>query len=150
MKKPPIEKDDAAKMITMLKHIMRLNPYTTNTQITDLGSHYHLSRGDHRLSQLFMRICMKNKSIYEQALKEVCQKTVGLDWLSINAVVKLKRWQDSVDPYHIYVVPLGLRKIPRQHRTFDASGEEAGWLYSRLNNNFLNRRGSGGARAITT
>ena len=71
MKKPPIEKDDAAKMITMLKHIMRLNPYATKTQIMDLGSHYHLSRGDHRLSQLFIRICMKNKSIYEQALKEV-------------------------------------------------------------------------------
>ena len=104
MKKPPIEKDDAAKMITMLKHIMRLNPYTTKTQIMDLGSHYHLSRGDHRLSQLFIRICMKNKSIYEQALKEVRQETVGLDWLSINAVVKLKWGQDSVDPYHIYKV----------------------------------------------
>ena len=102
MKKPPIEKDDAAKMITMLKHIMRLNPYATKTQIMDLGSHYHLSRGDHRLSQLFIRICMKNKSIYEQALKEVCQETVGLDWSSINAVVKLKWGQDSVDPYHIY------------------------------------------------
>ena len=70
----------------------------------DLGSHYHLSRGDHRLSKLFIRICMKNKSIYEQALKEVCQETVGLDWLSINAVVKLKQGQDSVDPYHIYKV----------------------------------------------
>ena len=103
-KKPPIEKDDAAKMITMLKHIMQLNPYATKTQIMDLGSHYHLSRGDHRLSQLFIRICMKNKSIYEQALKEVCQETVGLDWSSINAVVKLKRGQDSVDPYHIYKV----------------------------------------------
>ena len=104
MKKPPIEKDDAAKMITMLKHIMRLNPYATKTQIMDLGSHYHLSRGDHRLSQLFIRICMKNKSIYEEALKEVRQETVGLDWSSINAVVKLKRGQDSFDPYHIYKV----------------------------------------------
>ena len=28
----------------------------------------------------------------------------------------------------VYVMPPGLRKIPRQHRTFDASGEEAGWL----------------------
>ena len=70
----------------------------------DLGGHYHLSRGDHRLSQLFIRICMKNKSIYEQALKEVWQETVGLDWSSINAVVKLKWGQDSVDPYHIYKV----------------------------------------------
>ena len=104
MKKPPIEKDDAAKMITMLKHIMRLNPYATKTQIMNLGSHYHLSRGDHRLSQLFIRIFMKNKSIYEQALKEVRQETVGLDWSSINAVVKLKWGQDSVNPYHIYKV----------------------------------------------
>ena len=71
----------------------------------DLGSHYHLSRGDHRLSQLFIRICMKNKSIFfEQALKEVHQETVGLDWLSINAVVKLKQGQDSADPHHIYKV----------------------------------------------
>ena len=104
MKKPPIEKGDAAKMITMLKQIMRLNPYATKTQIMDLGSHYHLSRGDHRLSQLFIRICMRNKSIYEQTLKEVSQETVGLDWSSINAVVKLKQGQDSVDPYHIYKV----------------------------------------------
>ena len=28
----------------------------------------------------------------------------------------------------VCVVPPGLGKIPRQHRTFDASGEEAGWL----------------------
>ena len=83
---------------------MQLNPYTTNTQIMDLGSHYHLSRGDHRLSQLFIRIYMKNRSIYEQALKEVHQETIGLDWLSINAVVKLKWGQDSVNPYHIYKV----------------------------------------------
>ena len=83
---------------------MQLNPYTTKTQIMDLGSHYHLSRGDHRLSQLFIRICMKNKSIYEQALKEVHQETVGLDWSSINAVVKLKWGQDSVNPHHIYKV----------------------------------------------
>ena len=47
---------------------------------------------------------MKNKSIYEQALKEVHQETVGLDWSSINAVVKLKWGQDSVDLYHIYKV----------------------------------------------
>ena len=52
----------------------------------------------------YLRICMKNKSIYEQALKEVHQETVGLDWSSINAVVKLKRGQDSVDSYHIYKV----------------------------------------------
>ena len=112
IKKPPIEKDDATKMITMLTHIMRLNPYATKTQIMDLGSHYHLSRGDHRLSQLFKRICMKNKSIYEQALKEVHQEKAGLDWLSINAVVKLKWGQDSVDPYHIYFVPPGFEDDP--------------------------------------
>ena len=28
----------------------------------------------------------------------------------------------------VYVVPPGLRKTQRQHRTFDASSEEAGWL----------------------
>ena len=47
---------------------------------------------------------MKNKSIYEQALWEVRQETVGWDWSSINTVVKLKRGQDSVDKYHIYKV----------------------------------------------
>ena len=47
---------------------------------------------------------MKNKSIYEQALWEVRQETVGQDWSSINAFVKLKRGQDSVDKYHIYKV----------------------------------------------
>ena len=36
-------------------------------------------------------------------------------------------------------------------RTFDASGKEAGQLQSRLrDNNFLNREGSGGARAPMT
>ena len=47
---------------------------------------------------------MKNKSIYDQALQEVRQETVGQDWSSINAVVKLKRGKDSVDPYHIFKV----------------------------------------------
>ena len=47
---------------------------------------------------------MKNKAIFEQALWEVHQETVGHDWLSINAVVKLKRGQDSIDPYHIFKV----------------------------------------------
>ena len=47
---------------------------------------------------------MKNKSIYEQALQEVRQETVGWDWSSTNAVVKLKRGQDNVDKYHIYKV----------------------------------------------
>ena len=46
----------------------------------------------------------ENKSISEQALWEVRQETVGPDWSSINAVVKLKRGQDSVDKYHIYKV----------------------------------------------
>ena len=47
---------------------------------------------------------MKNKSIYDLALWEVRQEIVGQDWSSINAVVKLKRDQDSVDPYHIFKV----------------------------------------------
>ena len=29
---------------------------------------------------------------------------VGHDWSSINAIVKLKRGQDSIDPYHIFKV----------------------------------------------
>ena len=29
---------------------------------------------------------------------------MGWDWSSINAVVKFKRGQDSVDPYHIFKV----------------------------------------------
>ena len=45
----------------------------------------------------------------------------------------------------------GLMMTQQWLRTFDASGEEAGWLYSRLrDNNFLNREGSGSARAPTT
>ena len=32
MKKPSIEKDDVAKMITMFKHIMQLNSYATKTK----------------------------------------------------------------------------------------------------------------------
>ena len=45
----------------------------------------------------------------------------------------------------------GLRTTQQRLRTFDTSGEEAGGLYSRLrDNNFLNREGSGGARALTT
>ena len=47
---------------------------------------------------------MKNKAIFEQALWEVQQETVGCNWSSINAVVKFKRGQDSVDPYHIFKV----------------------------------------------
>ena len=45
----------------------------------------------------------------------------------------------------------GLRTTQRWLRTFNASGEEAGWLYSRLrDNNFLNQKGSGGAQAPMT
>ena len=47
---------------------------------------------------------MKNELIYQQALQEVRQETVGQDWSSVNAVAKLKRGQDSVDKYHIYKV----------------------------------------------
>ena len=42
-------------------------------------------------------------------------------------------WCESrINLYHpkteLYVVPLGLRKTQQQHRTFDASDEEVGWL----------------------
>ena len=92
------------KIVNMLKNVMQLHPHATKTQIMDLGSEYHLACGENRLSHLFVQICMKNKSIYEQALWEVRQETVGHDWSSINAVVKLKRGQNSVDKYHIYIV----------------------------------------------
>ena len=45
----------------------------------DLGSEYHLVHGENQLSHLFVQICMKNKTIYEQALWEVRQETVGHD-----------------------------------------------------------------------
>ena len=61
------------------------------TQIMDLSSEYHLVHGENWLAHLFIQICLKNKSIYEQALWEVRQETVGWDKSSINAVVKLKR-----------------------------------------------------------
>ena len=99
-----MEKDDAMKMVNMLKSVMQLHPHAKKTQIMDLGSEYHLAHGENWLSHLFVQICMKNKLIYEQALWEVRQETVGHDWSSINAVVKLKRGQDSVDKYHIYKV----------------------------------------------
>ena len=83
---------------------MQLHPHAMKTQIMDLGSEYHLLCGENQLSHLFVQICMKNKSIYEQALQEDRQETVGHNWSSINAVVKLKRGQDSVDAYHIYKV----------------------------------------------
>ena len=104
LKKPPVEKDDAMKMVNMLKNVMQLHPHATKTQIMDFGSEYHLVHGENQLSHLFFQICMKNKSIYEQALWEVRQETVGHNWSSTNAVVKLKRGQDSVDKYHIYKV----------------------------------------------
>ena len=99
-----MEKDDAMKMVNMLKIVMKLHPNATKTQIMDLGSEYHFVHGENWLSHLFVQICMKNKAIYEQALWEVRQETVGHDWSSINAVVKLKRGQDSVDKYYIYKV----------------------------------------------
>ena len=96
---PPMEKDDAMKMVNMLKNVMQLHLHAMKMQIMDLGSEYHLACGENWLSHLFVQICMKNKSLYEQALQEVRQV-----WSSINAVVKLKRGQDSVDKYHIYKV----------------------------------------------
>ena len=104
LKKPPVKKDDAMKMATMLKNVMQLHPHAVKTQIMDFGSEYHLALGENWLVHLFVQICIKNKLIYEQALQEVRQETVGRDWSSINAVVKLKRGQDSVDKYHIYKV----------------------------------------------
>ena len=76
-KKPPVEKDTAIKMVTMLKNVMRLHLHATKTQIMDLGSEYHLACGENWLAHLFVQICLKNKSIYEQALQEVRQETVG-------------------------------------------------------------------------
>ena len=104
LKKPPMEKDNAMKIVNMLKNVMQLHLHATKTQIMALGSKYHLAHGENQLSHLFVQICMKNKSIYEQALQEVRQETVGHDWSSINAVVKLKRGQDSVDKYYMYKV----------------------------------------------
>ena len=104
LKKPPLKKDDAIKMVNMFRNVMQFHPHAMKTQIMDLGSEYHLAHGENWLSHLFVQMCMKNKSIYEQALWEVRQETVGHDWSSINAVVKLKRGQDSVDIYHIYKV----------------------------------------------
>ena len=104
LKKSLVEKDDAMKMVNMLKNVMQLHLHATKTQIMDLGSEYHLSHTENWQSHLFVQICMKNISIYEQALWEVRQETVGHDWSSINAVVKLKRGQDIDDKYHIYKV----------------------------------------------
>ena len=87
LKKPPVEKDDAMKMVNMLKNVMQLHPHAMKTQTMDLGSEYHLAHGENQLSHLFVQICMKNKSIYEQALWEVRQETVGWNWSSINVVV---------------------------------------------------------------
>ena len=70
----------------------------------DLGSQYHLAWGEHYLAELFIKICMKNKAIFEQALHKVRQDTVGCDWSSVNAIVKFKRGQDSIDPYQIFKV----------------------------------------------
>ena len=77
LKKPPLEKDDAMKMVMMLKNVMRLHPHASKTQLMDLGSQYHLAWDEHRLAELFIKIYMKNKAIFEQALWEVRQKTVG-------------------------------------------------------------------------
>ena len=104
LEKPPLEKDVALKMVTMLKNVMQLHLHVLKTQLMDLGSQYHLAWGEHHLAELFIKICMKNQAIYEQALQEVRQETVGHDWSSINAIVKLKWGQDSVVPYHIFKV----------------------------------------------
>ena len=104
VKKPPLEKDDAMKMVMILKNVVQLHPHASKTQLMDLGSQYHLAWGKHRLAELFIKICMKNKAIFEQALREVQQEIVGHDWSSINTIVKFKRGQDSIDPYYIFKV----------------------------------------------
>ena len=68
------------------------------------GQSVSLGMGEHRLAELFIKICMKNKAIFEQALRDVQQQTVGHNWSSRNAIVKLKRGQDSIDPHHIFMV----------------------------------------------
>ena len=45
LKKPPLEKDDAMKMVTMLKNVMQLHLHASKTQLMDLGSQYHLVWG---------------------------------------------------------------------------------------------------------
>ena len=40
LKKPPMEKKDAMRMVTMLKNVMQLHPHVMKTQIMDLGSKY--------------------------------------------------------------------------------------------------------------
>ena len=92
------------KMVNMLKNVMQLHLHAMKTQIMDLGSEYPLACEENWLSHLFVQICMKHQLIYEQALQEVRRETVGQDWSSMNADVKLKRGQESVDKYHIYKV----------------------------------------------
>ena len=82
-----------------------------------------------------------------KALKEVRQETVGLDWSSINAVVKLKRGQDSVNPYHIYVVPQrswGDRSDTDHSKCLLLGGRRLNLLTV-----IPKPKGSGGARAAT-
>ena len=67
----------------------------------DLGSEYHLVCGENWLAHLFVQIRMKTNQYMSRHYGEVRQETVGRD---MNAVVKLKRGQDSVDKYHIYKV----------------------------------------------
>ena len=71
LKKPLLEKDDAMKMVVMLKNVMQLHPHVSKTKLMDLGSQYHLARGEHHPAELFIKICMKNKAIFEQALCKV-------------------------------------------------------------------------------
>ena len=46
LKKLPIEKDDAMKIIIMLKNVMQLHPHATKTQMMDLGSEFYWARGN--------------------------------------------------------------------------------------------------------
>ena len=82
-----MEKDDAMKMVNMLKNVMQLHPHAMKTQLMDLGSEYHLAHGENQLSHLFVQICMKNNLIYEQALQEVRQEIVGWD---IKSMIKYR------------------------------------------------------------
>ena len=74
LKKPPLERDDAMKIVNMLKNVMQLHLHAMKTQIMDLGSEYHLGHGENWLSHLFVQICMKNISIYEQHYRKSDKK----------------------------------------------------------------------------
>ena len=82
LKKPPLEKDNAMKMVMMLKNVIQLHLHASKTQLMDLGSQYHLARGEHHLAELFIKICMKNK----QSLNKYCMRSDRRLWVTIGQV----------------------------------------------------------------